>query len=105
MAIESFQTIANSMSVLISGLKAIDSDVAEMDKFKENAIISIGRISAVSQEAVAISEQVAGAANLQFDSLRLLKDQVKEMDKTSINMIQAVGAFKIQKRLANQRIS
>jgi methyl-accepting chemotaxis protein len=69
--------------------------IAEMEENKNQAIVSIQNISAVSQETAASSEEVTASAQEQMAITEDLFSKAEELKKAVADMQQNINKFKL----------
>ena len=89
-----FNTISRSM--ISSHMKNMGDSVNSMLTLKEKTLLSMENISAVSQEAAAISEEVSAGTQEQMASAEILTNLSKEMNQMGEDLEHAVSMFKVE---------
>lgn len=92
--IEMFNKIASSMKTLTEHVQDIIKDVEEMGIYKEQTILSIESISAISEETAASSEEVTASTEEQTCSIEELAAHAEELGKASHKLSEAISRFK-----------
>lgn len=94
-AIASFKNISSSMDDLVKQVKLILDGVNEMEQYKEDAILSIQNISAVSEETAASSEEVMASSQEQFSSIEELTAFATELGDAAKQLAESISKFKV----------
>jgi methyl-accepting chemotaxis protein len=91
-----FKKITGSMDQLAEKVDHIASGVGEMEKNKEQTILTIQNISAVSQETAASSQEVTASTEEQLSIIEELAAHAQELGDASNKLSEAIGKFKIK---------
>ena len=90
-----FKNIAESMDLLFDKVTQISSGISEMEENKEQAVISIQNISAVSQETAASSEEVTASTQEQLSSIEELANFAAELGDAAKKLSESISKFKV----------
>lgn len=90
-----FKNIASSMQLLMDKVNQIMSGITEMEANKEQAIISIQNISAVSEETAASSEEVTASTQEQVSSIEELASYAAELGNAARSLSESISRFKL----------
>ena len=66
-----------------------------MDENKEKAIVSIEKISTISEESASSTEEVSAMVKEQTSAMNSISDTAKELNELSIKMDKLVAMFKL----------
>ncbi len=89
-----FHNINIHVDDLALKLGKISSGVEEINHSKADTLSAIENISAVAEETSAASEEVDATAQQQLDSVRLLNDSAKALNKEAAELEAAIKLFK-----------
>jgi len=90
-----FQNISSSMERLTAKVTEITSGIADMIKNKDEALLAIQNISAVSQQTAASTEEVTASTQEQLSSIEELSSYAEELSETSKKLSESISKFKI----------
>lgn len=90
-----FNRITSSMKKLVDKVTQIMDRVNEMHQDKEEAIISIQNISAVSQQTAASVQEVTASTEEQTSSIEELTAYAEELKDAASHLSDAISKFKI----------
>lgn len=94
-AIHSFNDITASMDQLAGKVKAIHADITEMEQHKEQVILSIQNISAVSEETAATTQEVTASCEQQMGDLKAFRGKAEELESEANKLKESIKIFKI----------
>jgi methyl-accepting chemotaxis protein len=94
--ISMFKKIANSMEFLTERVQHIITDIEEMEQYKEQAVMAIQNISAVSQETAASSEEVTATTQEQTSSIEELAAFSEELGEAAQKLSESISRFKVK---------
>lgn len=89
-----FHNINIHVDDLASKLSKISDGVEEINHSKADTLSAIENISAVAEETSAASEEVDATAQQQLDSVRMLNDSAKALNKEAAKLEAAIMIFK-----------
>ena len=79
-AIRSFSEISDSMELLAAKVQDINNNTGEMEHHKNQVIVSIQNISAVSEETAATTEEVTASSEQQATEMKALQHKATELE-------------------------
>lgn len=93
--VEIFNSIEHHVTTLTSNLEQITDGVKNIERTKQDTLLAIESISAVSEETAAATEEVNEAANKQLGAAISLSKEAEELTKQSHELAEAISIFKI----------
>ena len=93
---EAFSKISASMEALVEKVKDVTAGVDEMNKYKDEAVISIQNISAVSEEIAASTEEVSASTEEQLSSIEELASYAQQLNEAAQELQEAIKRFKVE---------
>lgn len=93
--VEIFKNIEEHVSNLTSNLEQITDGIKNIERTKQDTLLAIESISAVSQETAAATEEVNEAAGKQLEATESLGKEVEELQSQAKALEQAISVFKI----------
>ncbi len=93
--VDIFNSIEQHVTTLTSNLEQITDGVKNIERTKQDTLIAIESISAVSEETAAATEEVNEAANKQLGAAISLSKEAEELTKQSHELAEAISVFKI----------
>lgn len=93
--IQAFKSIAASMEGLAEQVDAIKNGMVDMNSCKEDALLSIQNISAVSQQAAASSQEVNASTEEQLASIEHLAEFAQQLGDVAQRLSNAISVFKV----------
>nr|PZN11044.1 MAG: methyl-accepting chemotaxis protein [Caldicoprobacter oshimai] len=94
--ISAFKQIAASAETLVNRVEQIIQGVNEMENDKNQAVLAMQNISAVSQEAAASSQEVTASTEEQLSGVEQLASYAEELNYAAQELMQAISKFKIE---------
>lgn len=91
-----FNKISSSTELLAEKIKNIIEAIRQMESKKEETMISIQNISAVSQETAAYSEEITASVEEQVSSIQELANQANDLNELASKLLQEISVFKIE---------
>ncbi|NMA65912.1 MAG: methyl-accepting chemotaxis protein, partial [Clostridiaceae bacterium] len=85
-----------SMEALVNKVEDVTAGVDEMNSYKDEAVISIQNISAVSEEIAASTEEVMASTEEQLSSIEELSSFAQQLNGAAHALQEAIRVFKIQ---------
>lgn len=93
---EAFKKISASMEALVEKVGEVTAGVEDMNNYKDDAVISIQNISAVSEEIAASTEEVSASTQEQLSSIEELSAYAQQLNAAAQELQEAIKKFKIQ---------
>ena len=93
--VEVFNDIDEHVSGLTSNLDRIADGIKDIDSAKNETLMAIESISAVSQETASSTEEVNEAANRNLAAVEQLNAEAEELASNSEQLVDAINLFKI----------
>lgn len=94
--ISAFKRIAASAEALANRVEQIIQRVNEMENDKNQAVLAMQNISAVSQEAAASSQEVTASTEEQLSGIEQLASYAEELNYAAQELMQAISKFKTE---------
>jgi len=94
--VSAFKQIAASAEVLANRVEQIIQGVTEMEDDKNQVVLAMQNISAVSQEAAASSQEVTASTEEQLSAVEQLAAYAEELNQAADELMQAIGKFKVE---------
>lgn len=94
--ISAFKQIAASAETLAGRVEQIIHEVIEMENDKNQAVLAMQNISAVSQETAASSQEVTASTEEQLSGVEQLASYAEELNYAAQELMQAISKFKIE---------
>jgi len=94
--ISAFKRIAASTEALANRVEQIIQRVNEMENDKNQAVLAMQNISAVSQEAAASSQEVTASTEEQLSGIEQLASYAEELNYAAQELMQAISKFKTE---------
>ena len=91
-----FNRISSSMELLAEKIRTIIEYITQMESKKEETMISIQNISAVSQETAAYSEEITASVQEQVSSIQELANYANDLNEAASKLIEEISIFKIE---------
>ena len=79
----------------------LSANLAEMVKHKDQAIVAIQSVSAVSEETAASAEQVSASSVTQQQELERVADSIQQMTQIASELQQVVDRFELASEESN----
>lgn len=92
---EVFGKISASMESLAKVFKDIMTGVEEMNAYKDDTVMSIQNISAVSQQIAASTEEVTASTEQQLSSIEQLASYAQQLDVAAKMLQESIKQFKV----------
>jgi len=90
-----FNKISSSTELLAEKIRNIIEYIKQVESKKEETMISIQNISAVSQETAAYSEEITASVQEQVSSIQELANQANDLNELASKLLQEISVFKI----------
>jgi methyl-accepting chemotaxis protein len=90
-----FKKISTSMGLLSKKVEEIMNSAEEMDSNKENTLLTIQNISAVSEEIAASTEEVTASTEEQLSSVEELSDYAQQLGNIAKVLNESISKFKV----------
>ena len=94
-AISSFNQINGSMDSLVAQVRVILSDVEDMEKDKQDTLLAIQNISAVSEETAASTQEVMASSDQQMMSIDQMAEYAASLGEEARELQEAITKFKV----------
>lgn len=94
--ISAFKQIASSAETLAGRVEQIIHKVIEMENDKNQAVLAMQNISAVSQETAASAQEVTASTEEQLSGVEQLASYAEELNYAAQELMQAISKFKIE---------
>ncbi len=94
-AVNAFNEINGSLNQLVGHVHVILHDVGEMDQAKQDTLLAIQNISAVSEETAASTEEVMASSEQQLASIDEMTQFAKTLGADARALQEVIGRFKI----------
>lgn len=91
-----FNRISSSMETLVEKIGDIIAYIAQMESKKEETMISIQNISAVSEETAAYSEEITASVQEQVSSIQELANYANDLNEVATKLLEEISVFKIE---------
>ena len=92
---ESFARNAELTDEMSQAIVTLSDNLAEMVKHKDQAIVAIQSVSAVSEETAASAEQVSASSVTQQQELERVADSIQQMTQIASELQQVVDRFEL----------
>ncbi|GKV66096.1 MULTISPECIES: methyl-accepting chemotaxis protein [unclassified Sporosarcina] len=92
---ESFVRNAKITDQIRESIAQLSEELAEMMEHKDQAILSIQNVSAISEQTAASSEEVSASSAAQQNELVQVADSTNQMNKIAEELQDVVGRFKL----------
>lgn len=90
-----FGKISQFLGSLAKQVDEITNDVDLMNRFKDDAILSIQNISAVSQQIAASTQEVTASSEEQYSSIEQLSSFAQQLDDAAKKLSESIEKFKV----------
>jgi len=94
--ISAFRQIAASAETLVNRIEEVIQGVNEMESDKNQAVLAMQNISAVSQEAAASSQEVTASTEEQLSGVEQLASYAEELNYAAQELMQTISKFKLE---------
>ncbi len=94
-AVKSFNEISGSMDQLVGQVRVILGDVDEMEHVKQDTLLAIQNISAVSEETAASTEEVMASSDQSMLTIEQMAENARLLGEQARALQEAVGRFKV----------
>ncbi len=94
-ALKAFTDIKTSMDSLAVQVQRITRDVGVMDQVKQDTLLAIQNISAVSEETAASTEEVMASSDQQLGSIEQMAEYAKALGAEAQKLQETVAQFKV----------
>ena len=94
-AIRAFNQINGSMERLVGEVEIIKRDVDEMEQVKDDTLLAIQNISAVSEETAASTEEVMASSEEQLSNIEEMSDYAGRLGEEARELQEAISQFKV----------
>ncbi len=95
-AIGSFNEISDAMEVLAQKVQLINSNTNEMELHKDQVLLSIQSISAVSEQTASSTQEVTAASEQQVNEMKILQNKASELEHDAGRLKEAIAVFKVE---------
>lgn len=92
---ESFVQNAGIIDQIRESITELSEKLAEMMEYKDEAILAIQNVSAISEQTAASSEQVSASAAAQQGELEQVADSTNQMNQIALELQSVVDRFKL----------
>jgi methyl-accepting chemotaxis protein len=93
--ITAFKQIVDSTEALAERIQQIINGVVEMEEDKNQTVLAMQNISAVSQQSAASSQEVTASTEEQLSGVEQLASFAEELNRAADELMQAINKFKI----------
>lgn len=93
--VSAFNNINHHVQELVNYLNHISDGIQAIDTAKDDTLLSIESISAVSEQSAAAAEEMSATASNQLDAVENLRLASLELDKNSKKLEDAIKKFKL----------
>lgn len=94
-AIQSFNEINGSMDQLVNQVRVILTDVKAMEQVKQDTLLAIQNISAVSEQTAASTEEVLASSEQQMTSIDQMTEYSNKLGEEAKELQAAISQFKV----------
>jgi len=94
--ISTFKSIASSMKTLSTNVSHIMSDIIEMEESKNQVLIAMQNVSAISEQTAASSQEVASSTEEQLAGVEELAAYAEELNNAAEKLSAAIKKFKLE---------
>lgn len=94
--VDVFNAIDDKVGSLADSIVGIRNGMNDIDSAKNNTLMAISSISAVSQETTASVEEVTATVERQLEAVEDLNDEAGELSANAEHLIQTISAFKVE---------
>lgn len=92
---KSFNLIEDSIENSLNHIDSLSRNLKNVAENKEKAIVSIERISTISEESAGAAEEVAAAVKEQTDAMNSISGTAEKLNEVAARMDETVGMFKL----------
>ncbi len=93
-AVKAFTDINGAMARLVGRVQGIITDVDEMETVKQDTLLAIQNISAVSQQTAASTEEVLASSDQQMQSIEDMAAHARNLGEDARELQDAIGRFR-----------
>lgn len=94
--ISTFKNIASSMKTLSNNVRFILSGIIDIEQNKNQVLLSMQNVSAISEEAAASSQEVASSTEEQLAGVEELAAYAEELNNASEHLSATISKFKLE---------
>jgi len=94
--IATFNEIAASMKTLSKDVSFILSGIADIEKNKNQVLLAMQNVSAISEESAASSQEVASSTEEQLAGVEELAAYAEELNSAADHLAKAISKFKVE---------
>jgi len=94
--IAAFRQIAESTEALTKRVQYIINGVMEMEDDKNQTVLAMQNISAVSEESAASTQEVTASTEEQLSGIEHLASFAEELNNLADELMQAINRFKVE---------
>ncbi len=94
--VDVFNEIDDKVGSLADSIAGIRRGMKDIDDAKNNTLVAISSISAVSEETTASVEEVTATVERQLEAVEDLNDEAGDLSANAEHLIQTISAFKVE---------